>query len=386
MRIAFVYDMVYPFKIGGVEKRIWELSRRLAAKGHEVHIYSLKLWEGPPDLIREGVHIHGVGRKFSFHTGKSGRRRVVPALWFSIVLFYPFLSGGRFDVVDCQNFPYFHCFPVKVVSYLRKSPLVITWHEVWGTYWKDYMGSTGTIGIAIEKLVGNLSAYHVAVSETTKEQLRTAGMEKSISIVPNGLDLEKIRAIPPSSERSDIIFAGRLIRDKHVDVLVEAIQILITTYPDLKCIIIGRGPEEQRLKAQAFANHLEKNVEFIEFLKNGDDLISLMKSSRICVLPSTREGFGMVALEARACGIPVVTADHPGNAICDLAVIGGVRIVPLTSEDIAKVIQDTLSSPNAPEPVALESSWDWDAVAHKWLEIAGILAIPAGLHRTKGSL
>src|SRR5690606_173457 len=138
--------------IGGVERRIWEMSRRLAGMGHEVHIYSLKLWDGPPDLLREGIHIHGVGRRFVFHTRKSGRRSIFPALWFSMALFFPFLRGGRFDVIDCQNFPFFHIFPVKIVSYLRRSPLVITWHEVWGLYWLEYLGGAGIFGILIEKL------------------------------------------------------------------------------------------------------------------------------------------------------------------------------------------------------------------------------------------
>ncbi len=386
MRIAFVYDMVYPFKIGGVEKRIWEISRRLVGMGHEVHIYSLKLWDGPSDIIMERVNIHGVGRKLPFHTGESGRRAIFPALWFSIALVIPFIRSGKFDVVDCQNFPYFHCFPVKVVSYLRKLPLLITWHEVWGSYWFEYMGSAGRIGIAIEKFVGYLSACNVAVSETTREQLRATGIKGSIFIVPNGVDFEKIRPIPPSSTRSDVIFSGRLIRDKHVDVLIGALGLLQKSYPNVSCIIIGRGPEEERLKAQVISENLENNVEFVGFLKDPDDLIGLMKSSRVCVLPSTREGFGIVALEARACGIPVVTADHPGNAIRDLAAIGGVRVVPLTREDFTHAIEDMLSSSSAPAPASLEGAWDWDAVTRKWLAVVADLATPAGIRTTKGSL
>lgn len=386
MKIAFVYDMVYPFKIGGVEKRIWELSRRLAKNGNEVHIFSLKLWEGQPDLLREGVHIHGVGSKFTFYSGQSGRRAIFPALWFSMALVIPFLRKGRFDVIDCQNFPYVHIFPIQIVSCLRRSLLVITWHEVWEEYWMEYLGWKGIFGKAIERVVAGLTKYHVAVSRTTKGQLQHMGVTGSIAIIPNGVDLEKIRATAPSPERSDVIFAGRLILDKHVGVLIDALGLAREKFPDIRCIIIGEGPEGARLRAQVSSKDLGKNVKFIGFVKNPDDLISLMKSSRVCVLPSTREGFGMVALEARACGIPVVTADHPGNAIRDLVSIGGVRVIPLISEHFAMAIQDTLSSPSAPAPVALENAWDWDAVTRKWLEIVGILAIPAGLHRTKGSL
>ena len=60
MKIAFVYDVVYPYVKGGVEKRIWEMSRRLAARGHEVHIYGMKYWDGPDNIQVEGVMLHGV--------------------------------------------------------------------------------------------------------------------------------------------------------------------------------------------------------------------------------------------------------------------------------------------------------------------------------------
>lgn len=370
MRIAFVYDMVYPFKIGGVEKRIWELSRRLARNGNEVHILGLKLWDGPPDIIREGVHIHGVGRKFTFHSGSSGRRAIFPALWFSMALFIPLIRAGKFDIIDCQNFPYFHCFSVKVASAIRKSPLVITWHEVWGAYWEEYLGRIGAGGMIVERLVSGLTASHIAVSNTTKTHLQCLGVKEPISIIPNGIDIEKIRGITPSRERSDIIFVGRLIRDKHVDILIGAVDLLRESFPAIRCIIVGRGPEEERLKSQVLSVDLGKNIEFLGFLDNPVDIYRLIKSSRVCVLPSTREGFGMVALEALCCGTPVVTADHPGNAICDLATIGGVHAVPLTREDFAVAIKDSLLSSPARVSENLEGEWDWDAIARMWFEIA----------------
>lgn len=386
MRIAFVYDMVYPFKIGGVEKRIWELSRRLARNGNEVHILGLKLWDGPPDIIREGVHIHGVGRKFTFHSGPSGRRAIFPALWFSMALFIPLIRAGKFDIIDCQNFPYFHCFSVKIASYFKKSPLVITWHEVWGPYWKEYLGRFGACGMIVERLVSGLTSSHIVVSKTTKTQIQHIGVKEPISIIPNGLDLERIRGMTLSPDRYDVIFVGRLIWDKHVDILVGAVDLLRETFPDIRCIIVGRGPEEERLKEQVLSADLGKNVEFFGFLDNPDDIYRLIKSSRVCVLPSTREGFGMVALEALGCGTPVVTADHPGNAICDFTSIGGVRVVALTREDFAVAIKDSLLSSSARVSENLESEWDWDAIARMWLEIAEQVKIFHEKSTVKGSL
>ncbi|HII75718.1 MAG TPA: glycosyltransferase family 4 protein [Methanolinea sp.] len=386
MKIAFVYDMVYPFRIGGVEKRVWEISRRLSARGHEVHVFGLKMWEGPPDTFREGVYLHGVCRPMPFHTGESGRRTIFPALWLSLFLFLPLLRKGRFDVIDCQNFPYFPCFPAGVVAALRKSLFLVTWHEVWGRYWFYYMGRAGSVGIFIERLVKNLTRCHIAVSPTTKAMLLDLGVEEPVAVVPNGVDFERIRKVPPSSEQSDIICIARLIPDKHVDVLIGAVALLKASIPEICCTIVGRGPEEERLNAQVSLSGLDKNIRFTGFVKDQDDILALLKASRACVLPSTREGFGMVALEALACGIPVVTADHPGNAIRDLAEMGGVRAVPLTAQDFAVAIQETLQSPLSTFVPSLEGAWDWDAVTEQWLGMAEEFLRISKEHAAKGSL
>ena len=52
----------------------------------------------------------------------------------------------RFDIIDCQQFPYFSCFSAKFLSTLKKIPLMITWHEVWGDYWYEYLGWKGFVG------------------------------------------------------------------------------------------------------------------------------------------------------------------------------------------------------------------------------------------------
>ena len=60
MRIAFVYDAVYPWVKGGAEMRIHELGKRLLDRGHEVHIYGIKWWEGEDTFEYEGMILHGV--------------------------------------------------------------------------------------------------------------------------------------------------------------------------------------------------------------------------------------------------------------------------------------------------------------------------------------
>jgi len=78
------------------------------------------------------------------------------------------------------------------------------------------------------------------------------------------------------------------------------------------------GLKKKRLEVLAQKLNLEKNIKFFGFLENDGDIYALMKSPKVFVLPSTREGFGIVVIEANACGILVITVDHKDNAARDL--------------------------------------------------------------------
>nr|WP_250317184.1 glycosyltransferase family 4 protein [Methanoculleus bourgensis] len=317
LKIAYVYDAVYPWVKGGVEKRIHEVSVRLADRGHEVHVYGMRCWDGPATIERDGVTLHGVCPGEGLYI--DGRRTVPQALRFGKAVLRPLLSSGS-DVVDCQNFPYFSCFAAKAASVRLGFPLVVTWHEVWGDYWYDYLGRRGVFGKAVERLAAGLTDHHVAVSPSTARALAGLGVAGSVPVVPNGIDLARIAAVAPAAEEWDVIFTGRLIRDKNVDVLLRALVAVREEVPDLRALIVGDGPERPAL--EALARDLGLAVTFAGFLPRYDDVIAAMKASKVFVLPSTREGFGIAALEAMACGVPVVTADHPGNAARDLIVPG----------------------------------------------------------------
>jgi glycosyltransferase involved in cell wall biosynthesis len=114
------------------------------------------------------------------------------------------------------------------------------------------------------------------------------------------------------------VFAGRLIPDKHVDLLVRAIGRLAADGAPVSCRIVGDGPARGELTDLVRTLGIGHLVSFTGALPCGDDVLGAMKAARVLVLPSTREGFGMVVLEANACGIPVVTVGHPGNAAAEL--------------------------------------------------------------------
>ena len=360
MKIAYVYDAVYPYVKGGAEKRIYEISKRLVKKGHEVHLFGMKYWNDGDIIIKNDVYLHGVCEPKELYV--DGRRSIKEAIYFARKLLIP-LTKEDFDVVDCQAFPYFPCFSAKICSSLKRTPLVITWHEVWNDYWYDYLGKKGIFGKVVERMTAHLTDKMIAVSERTKRDLEMIGVRKEIKVIQNGIDFGKIKMIEASNEEADVVFAGRLIKEKNVNILIDAVNIIKKEVPDVKCIIIGDGPEKRRLEKMAYDLGLEGNIEFKGFLADHNEVISYMKSSKVFVLPSRREGFGIVALEANACGLPVITVNHKMNAACDfINNDGNGFICELSEEEITEKIFMALDKREGMKRKCVENArgYDWD--------------------------
>ena len=365
MKIAFIYDAVYPFITGGAEKRVYELARRLVKRGHEVHWYGVGWWwpeSGKKDIEMEGIHLHGVCKPMDLYNGE--RRSVGEAVYFAVLLL-PKLGRAKFDVIDCQGFPFFSCFTAKISSSLGRSPLIITLHEVWNNYWYEYLGKAGFFGKLVEKIMVNLTDKIITVSKKTKTDLMAVKSSEKSVVIPNGIDFNYINKINPSDEKSDIIFAGRLIKEKNVDILIKTIAIVKERIPDIKCFIIGDGPERAKLERLVQELDIQNNVSFKGFMKNYNDLISYMKASKVFVLPSTREGFGIVVIEANACGLPVVVVNHKMNAASDLIINNKNGIISdFSKEDIAENIISMIDKKKIMQNDCTQNSmkYDWDKI------------------------
>ncbi len=368
MRIAFVSDVVYPYIKGGAEKRFHEFSTRLK-ENHDVHVFGIKWWEGPSVLIKDGITYHGVSRPRQLYRG--GRRSVTEALIFGLALALPLLKD-RYDVIDCNQHPYFSIFTCKLASLLRGGRLYVTWHEVWGDYWYEYMGRVGFFGKLIERISVRAADRIIAVSGRTAADLERLGVKKSrILVVPNGISVRTMGGIPPG-ERHDVVFAGRLIRDKHVDVLLKACELASKSMP-LDVLIIGDGPERAALEALAAGLELNGRIAFAGAVDERT-LVSSVKGARVFVLPSTREGFSITTLEALACGVPVITVDGEKNSAKEL-VEDGVNgaVVGLDVEELSGAILKILGDEAGRARMAVRCAatvgrYDWDALNTELLE------------------
>jgi len=346
LRIAFVYDAAYPFVKGGGEKRIYEIARRVA-KRHEVDWITLKWWEGENELSKDGITYVSAGRWGGFY--KNGRRSISEAVYFAVKCLPRVLDA--YDVIDCTAFPYFSCFSSRFGNVLRRNVLFITWHEVWDDYWYEYLGRKGFFGKVVESLVARLKARHIAVSKLTAEMLERKGCKAEI--IPNGVDLEFIESVEPSEEY-ELIFAGRLIEEKGADVFVRLCAKLRKKF-DFRAAVIGEGPMLQSLKKE------NEDVEFLGFVDERR-FYSLLKGAKLFVLPSRREGFSISALEAIACGTPVLTVEHGMNACKELAEMYG--FVAKNFDEMLDFAEKVLAGEWEAERPSL-AEYDWNSIARK---------------------
>lgn len=335
LEIAYVYDAVYPWVKGGAERRVHEMSVRLARRGHRVHIYGIKWWDGTPEMEQDGVLLHGICRAQPLYSGR--RRSVGEAMAFagSVLRRLP----GDLDAVDCQEFPYLPCFSAR--ARVGRQNLLITWHEVWGRYWQEYLGGWGMAGQLVERVAAHLTQRNIAVSERTLRDLEDLGAARP-ALLPNGIDQGQIDAVVPADEGADIIYVGRLAAHKNLHILVEAIDLLKADLPQITALVVGDGPERLHLSEMIEKRGLCSQIRMTGFVEDFSEALSLVKSSRLFVLPSTREGFGMAALEALACGVPVITFDHPRNAAADLVGDGRGLLCRPDAQSLAEAIRKGL--------------------------------------------
>lgn len=346
---------------GGAEKRIYEIGRRLVDQDHSVTVYSRHWWEGKENKMYDGMQLRAIGPAQELYADED-RRSIPSAVKFAARL-APAITrhGSDHDLFVTPVAPYFHVLTGRFTSVLRGTPLVVTWHEVWNDYWYDYMGKTGVIGKTVENIVSSIPHHAVAPSEMTADKFRgLPGINPEIKVIPNGIDTERVQTTAPAADGFDILFAGRLIDDKNVDLLLDAFDRLDT---EATLGIIGDGPQCDALREHADSLKSSGQIDFLGFLEEYDNVLAQMRAAELFVSPSVREGFGITFLEAMAADCTVITVEHQFSAGSEVVGDAGFVTQP-TVDDVARAMEQALDGECPPsDPVSRAREFDWDKIA-----------------------
>jgi glycosyltransferase involved in cell wall biosynthesis len=340
MRICLVYDCVFPYTVGGAERWYRSLGERLATDGHEVTYLTLRQWNRGEAADVAGVDVIAVGPRMRLYS-EGGRRRILPPLVFGLgVLWHLLRHGNRYDVVHTASFPYFSLLSAAAMRPLRRYRLVVDWHEVWSReYWDEYLGAIGgRIGNAVQGLCLRVPQRAFCFSRLHARRLRAAPVNGELTV------LEGEYAGPPGRDPAPaeplVVFAGRHIAEKRVPALVPALALARERIPELRGEIYGDGPQRADVLRLRSEHRLEGALEVPGFVEA--ERVERALSRAVCmVLPSRREGYGLVVVEAAAVGTPSVVVAGPDNAATDLVSDGenGYVASSAAPEELAAAIE-----------------------------------------------
>jgi glycosyltransferase involved in cell wall biosynthesis len=357
MRICIVYDCLFPYTVGGAERWYRSVAERLGAAGHQVTYLTLRQWPkgSKPDL--HGVHVVAVAPPLRLYA--RGRRRIWPPLRFGFGVLRHLLRRGRqYDVVHTASFPYFSLLAAAAVRRRHPYRIVVDWFEVWSAnYWRGYLGRLGgRIGLAVQRRCVRLQHRAFCFSQLHEQRLRQEGFRGDVTV------LEGIYAGPPASPpvpaEPVVVFAGRHIPEKRATALVPAIARARERVSDLRAEIFGDGPARADVLRLIDEHGLDGAVEAPGFVDE-QRLRAAFRRALCLALPSSREGYGLVVVEAAALGVPSVVVRGPDNAAAELVSEGENGAVAGSAEP--DELADAILRVHAAGPALRESTAAWFA-------------------------
>jgi glycosyltransferase involved in cell wall biosynthesis len=379
MRICLIYDCLYPHTVGGAERWYRNLAERLAADGHDVTYLTRRQWPRGTDPGVPGVKVIAVAPDLPLYV-ESGRRSVVEPLVFGLGTFLHLLRRGRrYDVVHTASFPYFHLLMAALLLPLGRYRLVVDWHEVWTReYWQEYIGRIGgTIGYAVQRLCLLLPQSAFCFSRLHAARLREFGV-KGVPTVLEGEYAGSLEPHRPLEAEPVVVFAGRHIPEKRATALVPAFARARETLPDLRLELFGDGPERPEVLRRVRELGGNGAVDVPGFVSY-ERIEEALRSALCMVLPSRREGYGLIVVEASAQGTPSVVVADPDNAATELVEEGvnGFIAESASPEDLAAAILRVHEA----GPALRESTADWFARNAERLSLAHSIDVVSDAYR-----
>lgn len=369
-----------PMTVGGLSRHVYDLSRKLAEQGAEVHVVTSHVDGYPAYEVNQGVFVHRVrtyqARELQFMEWVFQLNLAMADYGKNLLAHY-----GPFDLVHAHDWLVGQA--AKALKQHSKLPLVATIHA---TEHGRNRGLHTELQRNIHHLEWQLTyeAWRVIVcSRYMKDEVK--GLFQlpgdKIDMIPNGVDLQLVRADADETglrgrfalpHEKIVFYVGRLVHEKGVHTLLASIPEVISQYPDVKFVIGGKGPLMNELKRIAGEMNIESKLVFAGFIDD-DTRNQLLRLASAAVFPSLYEPFGIVALEAMAMGAPVIVSDTGGlSEIVDHGV-EGYKVLPGDVRSLSMHIVNMLQDADAAKLMAgkaldkVQTRYNWESIASQTL-------------------
>ncbi len=263
----------------------------------------------------------------------------------------------KFDLIHA-HFAHPSGYVAAMVSKIFKRPYILTVHG--SDILEKYVDKKTVNRRKRNRNFGLRQADRViCVSHYLKKAIMNLGVpSEKIAVIPNGIDTKTFYLSSSPNGKSDIIFVGNFIERKGLDLLIKSFKKISMKSPDVNLKILGNGPIKSKI--QLMVNELELNnrVKFMDQVSN-TEIATIIQNSRLLCLPSREEGFGVVLIEALACGVPVVGARTGGIIDIIKSEEIGLLFEPGDANDLAFKLQ-----------YALDKKWNQDMIRQAGLKFS----------------
>jgi glycosyltransferase involved in cell wall biosynthesis len=237
-----------------------------------------------------------------------------------------------------------------------------------------------------ERLMTFITGRFICVSQAIRDDMLKLGLaERKLCLIPNGVDLDRFYPRPVSAQKLKVLglnkngpvigTVGRMVPEKGQIYLIAALTFIKTRWPDLKCVFIGAGPlRDQLIKCASELGVLE----MCRFCGAQADIENIYPLFDIFVLPSLREPFGLVLLEAMASGIPVIATSSGGPMDFIDQNINGCVVPPQDSRRLAQKIDDLLTN----RPQAASVAKNGRRTAEKYYDVRRSVRMTEAIYRS----
>jgi glycosyltransferase involved in cell wall biosynthesis len=310
---------------GGGEVIFNEYAEGMAKRGHSIDVICHKI------ATQEDSGLDGV----TAHRIRPTIEHMPPSITHDLIYILNATFKGleiirqkKIELIHSNNFS-----PViagSILSRICNIPLITTIHDIFTTsspdYWSKWASQknvsyiSSLIGPLFEKITVRLAVDNIhTVSNASKEDLIKFNSNSKVTVIPNGIDLEKYDGLifEKGDKKKYVLFIGRLLFYKNVDVVISSFIDVIKKLPDAKFVIVGNGPMRNEWEKRVYELKLNHAIEFTGHVSH-QRKVQLLSECSALVLPSLFEGFGLVLLEAFALCKPVLVADvKPYDEIVD---------------------------------------------------------------------
>jgi D-inositol-3-phosphate glycosyltransferase len=380
---------------GGLNVSVTETSVRLAERGHHVDIFTRATAPHLPRTV--SLFAHPAGGQVLVHHVAAGPPAPVPKAELANLLCAFLLAVEQHPMIGSHDVLHAHYWLSgwvgRRLAERHGTPLVQTFHTL--GLMKNAHRAPGDAPESPLRLVAEAAVAQgsdrVTVLTCDEARLlhRAYGLSGAqIDVVPAGVDLSRFRpaGLRPAGQPPTLLFVGRLQRHKGPDVAVRTLAHVRQELPDAQLLIVGGAsgddpldPDALRVLAQELA--VAEAVELVPAVPQRQ-LPELYRAADVVLVPSRSETFGLVALEALACGIRVVAADVPGLQ----AVVqgGGTRVaghdpVAYAQAALAYLRDPALAAAASREGLRTARRASWDMTVDRLLALYHELAGPRAL-------